>query len=178
MTTKASTFKSGFPLIVLGFDDQQKPRGAKFDEPRSDLVTKAAELLGLNVYEASVDEIADLAKQLPIGRLYSNGKGFVPNIKQSLYSKLLAALAGEPKAAICADEKIPPIAPTSPKSWDEIAAGHVVIAQESHENGWWESIVVERRGDMLTMRFRDFPKLPKFTRHRSTVALIRPLPQA
>ena len=30
-------------LIVLGFDDQQKPRGARFVDDKPDLVTKAAE---------------------------------------------------------------------------------------------------------------------------------------
>jgi hypothetical protein len=30
------------PLIVLGFDEQQKPRGARFVDAKPDLVTKAA----------------------------------------------------------------------------------------------------------------------------------------
>jgi hypothetical protein len=38
--------------------------------------------------------------------------------------------------------------------------------------GWWEAIVIERNDDMLTLRFRDYPKLPKFSRHRAAVALI------
>ena len=33
-------------LIVLGFDEQQKPRGARFVDAKPDLVTKAADLLG------------------------------------------------------------------------------------------------------------------------------------
>jgi RadC-like JAB domain len=84
------------PLIVLGFDEQQKPRGAKFIDAKLDLVTKAADLMGLNVYEATAEELAELAKKLPLGRLYANGRGFVPNIRQSLYSDLIAALAGDP----------------------------------------------------------------------------------
>ena len=40
-------------LIVLGFDEQQKPRGAKFVDAKPDLVTKAADVMGLKVYEAS-----------------------------------------------------------------------------------------------------------------------------
>ena len=59
-----------------------------------------------------------------------------------------------------------------PRTWDEIGPGHLVVAQETLENGWWESIVIDRNGDMLTLRFRDFPKLPKFVRHRNAVALI------
>ena len=81
------------PLIVLGFDDQQKPRGARFVDAKSDLVTRAADLMGFKVYEASPPEVAELAKKLPLGRLYANGRGFVPNIRQSLYSDLVVALA-------------------------------------------------------------------------------------
>jgi hypothetical protein len=40
--------------------------------------------------------------------------------------------------------------------------------------GWWEAIVLVRTGDMLTLRFRDYPKLPKFARHRAAVALMSP----
>jgi hypothetical protein len=34
------------------------------------------------------------------------------------------------------------------------------------------AIVIARNGDMLTLRFRDYPKLTKFSRHRAAVALI------
>ena len=88
------------PLIVLGFDDQQKPRGARFVDAKPDLVTKAADLLGFKVYEASSEDVAEYAKKLPLGRLYANGRGFVPNIRQSLYSDLVVNLGQEPQAAL------------------------------------------------------------------------------
>jgi hypothetical protein len=56
----------------------------------------------------------------------------------------------------------------------EIAPGHLVIAQEALDYGWWEAIVLGRTGDMLTLRFRDYPKLPKFARHRTAIALMSP----
>jgi len=65
-------------LIVLGFDEQQKPRGARFVDAKPDLVTKVADLLGFKVYEASSEDVAEYAKKLPLGRLYANGRGFVP----------------------------------------------------------------------------------------------------
>ena len=80
------------PLIVLGYDDQQKPRGARFDQDKPDLVTKAAELIGLKVYDTSNPDVAAIAKKLPVGRLYANGRGLVPNIRQDLYSHLVVAL--------------------------------------------------------------------------------------
>lgn len=88
------------PMIVLGFDDQQKPRGAKFVNAKPDLVAKAAQLMGFKVYQASLPDVAEVAKKLPLGRLYANGRGFVPNIRQSLYSDLIVELAIKPEALV------------------------------------------------------------------------------
>jgi hypothetical protein len=162
------------PLIVLGYDDQHKPRGARFQGVDAKLVATAAKAMSLNVYEASTEDLAALAKKLPVGRLYSNGKGFVPNVRQTLYSEFIATLAHEPQAPLAKDGEppLPVIASGLPKSWDEIAPGHLVVAQENLEYGWWEAIVLDRNGDMLTLRFRDYPKLPRFVRHKAAVALI------
>ena len=119
-------------LIVLGFDDQQKPRGARFVDAKPDLVTKAADAMGFKVYEASSEDVAEYAKKLPLGRLYANGRGFVPNIRQDLYSDLVVALGLEPQAALstAGDKDSLPAARGLPRSWDEIGAGHLVIAHE------------------------------------------------
>ena len=162
------------PLIVLGFDDQQKPRGARFVDAKPDLVTKAADLLGFKVYEASPEDVAEYAKKLPLGRLYANGRGFVPNIRQSLYSDLVVVLGQEPQATLSktGDKDSLPAARGLPRSWDEIGPGHLVIAQEALEYGWWEAIVLDRQGDTFTLQYRDYPHLPKFVRHRSGIALM------
>jgi hypothetical protein len=167
---------SASPLIVLGFDDQQKPRGAKFIDAKPDLVTKAAEVMGLNVYEATAEEVAELVKKLPLGRLYANGRGFVPNIRQSLYSDLIAALAGKPTALLSAsgNRDVLPPARGLPASWDEIGPGHLVIAHESLKHGWWEAIVIEAKNGSFRLQYRDFCNLPKFVRDRSGIALMHP----
>jgi hypothetical protein len=164
------------PLIVLGFDEQQKPRGAKFVDAKPDLVTKAADLMGLKVYEASPPEVAELAKKLPLGRLYANGRGFVPNIRQSLYSDLIAGLAGKPTALLSAsgNRDVLPPARGLPASWDEIGPGHLVIAHESLKHGWWEAIVIEAKNGGFRLQYRDFCNLPKFVRDRSGIALMHP----
>ena len=74
---------NGAHLIVLGFDEQQKPRGARFEDANIELVTKAADAMGFKVYRATTADVADAAKKLPIGRLYATGRGFVPNIRQN-----------------------------------------------------------------------------------------------
>ncbi len=49
----AAPADNGAPaLIVLGYDDQQKPRGARFVDGKPDLVTKAADLMDLKVYQS------------------------------------------------------------------------------------------------------------------------------
>jgi hypothetical protein len=42
--------------------------------------------------------------------------------------------------------------------------------------GWWEAIVLAREGDMLKLRWRDFPKQAQVSRHVSAVALLNPQP--
>jgi hypothetical protein len=163
---------------VLGFDEQQKPCGARFVDAKPDLVAKAAQVMGLKVYKPSSPAAAELAKKLPVGQLYATGRAFVPNVRQTLYSDVIVALAGEPQqAAIGPDEDkaSTPVARGLPRSWDEIAPGHLVIAQESLDYGWWEAIVLDRKDDMLTLRYRDYPRLPKFFRHRTAVALMSPI---
>ena len=164
------------PLIVLGFDEQQKPRGARFVDAKPDLVTKAADAMGFKAYEASPEDVAEYAKKLPLGRLYANGRGFVPNIRQSLYSDLVVNLGQEPQAALSknGDKDSLPAARGLPRSWDEIGAGHLVIAQEALEYGWWEAIVLDRQGDTFILQYRDYPHLPKFIRHRTGIAMMSP----
>ena len=81
--------------------------------------------------------------------------------------------------------------PTSPKTTglarrklpqacrpDNIAVGHLVIAQEAKWDGWWEAIVLARDGDMLTLKWRDYPWQPNVLRHAGSVALLKPGPVA
>ena len=148
------------PLIVLGYDENHKPRAARFPATDAELVGKAAQLMDLKVYQATTEDLAALAKKLPEGRLYGNGRGFVPNIRQSLYSEIIVTLAVEPQAAVGRDQDELPVATGLPRTWDEIAPGHLVIAQEALDYGWWEAIVIGRNGDMFTLRFRDYRSCP------------------
>ena len=171
---KAGTKAASTPLIVLGYDENHKPRAARFPATDAALVAKAAQLMDLRVYAAVTEDLAALAKKLPEGRLYGNGRGFVPNVRQSLYSEIISTLAVEPQAAVGKDQDELPVATGLPRTWDDIAPGHLVLAQEALDYGWWEAIVLGRAGDMFTLRYRDYPKLPKFVRHRTAIALMSP----
>jgi hypothetical protein len=60
-------------FIVLGFDEQRKPRGARYSNPNADVLIKAAAAIGLNLYEIKSPDLIKLVQALPVGRLLSNG---------------------------------------------------------------------------------------------------------
>jgi len=80
---------SGPELIVLGRDEAGKPQAARFPAGHHGPVAKAAKAMGLTVCTAESADVAELAKKLPPGRLYSTGRGFVPAVGRSLYGKLV-----------------------------------------------------------------------------------------
>jgi hypothetical protein len=172
---------SAAPVVLFGLDESGKPKAARFSEKQADLAIKAATHLKLQVLPVVGPEAIDLAGRLVAGRIHANGRGFVPYIRRDLYAKLVAASgtsshgnttsASAKVAAETADGK-PPAAP--PKSWNEIGPGHVVIAQQSPEDGWFEAIVVESSGDTLTLRWRDYPRERRLIRNRLAVGLMYP----
>jgi hypothetical protein len=184
-------------FFVFGIDKEGKPRGARFAEYNERVLTFVSELLLTSVFPASA-AFAEVAKKLPQGRVYSSGKAFLPPIKRDLIDKLNAVLAtpGDESQAFklttSSDQtsgnednpdgaKIQTTSPITfglPRSWDSIQGGHVVLIHESPADGWWEATVLERENEILTLRFRDYPRQPKFQRHISQVALINPGPLA
>ena len=109
----------------------------------------------------------ELAKKLPVGRIHANGTGFVPPIRGDLYSELKLAAEPSQQSGTTASTVAPspaaaPATPAQglPKDWDSIEVGHLVIAQENLIEGWWEAIVIATDNDMLTLKWRDYPKLP------------------
>jgi hypothetical protein len=67
-----------------------------------------------------------------------------------------------------------PSSPSLPKTWEDIKVGSLVIAHESHEDGWWEAIVTSMTDTTLTLKWRDYPRQPIVTRKRDQVALLFP----
>jgi hypothetical protein len=63
-----------------------------------------------------------------------------------------------------------------PTTWDGLDAGHLVLAKtDSPWGSWWEAIVNSRKGDELTLRWRDnHAHVPPITRSCFDVALIQP----
>jgi hypothetical protein len=162
------TTEEAQPVIVLGFDEKSKPRAARFAAAQAALATKAANLMGLAVCPIT-PALADLSKKLPSGRVYANGKGFVPNIRKNLFDKIIEA----------GGITLPPAAPTDsmpavslPTCWQDIDVGKLVLARDRPQDGWWEAVVTEKSDDTLTLRWQVSPKDPSFKRKVTQVALL------
>jgi hypothetical protein len=195
--TKTSAEKKTNPVLqwfVFGLD-KGKPVGARF--PKSEMkVFQVAEARSLEVHAAYSEEIGGLGMRLPVGRIYARGKAFVPHIAKDLFDKLQAAIARDEhqhersqteRTAAAARQARNGAAKSStddgaaalvvsglPRSWDEIAPGHLVLAEESLPEGYWLAIVVSRDKDVLVLRYRDYPRAQQITRHVATIALLNP----
>lgn len=177
--TKAKAEPVKAPFIVYGSDESGKPKAGRFAHTQFELASQAAVSMDLGIYEALTADVLELAKKLPAGRIYARGKAFIPYIRRDLYDKL-CELAGTPMKNNAAQrgskDRNNSEPPVPPRTWDEIAAGHTVLVQESRQDGWWECVVVSRLEDMLTLRWRDYASHPPFPLHIASVALINPGP--
>ena len=175
------------PVVLFGVDQHGKPTAARFPESQAKLAAKAAEQLNLRVLTVANPAVAELAATLPVGRIHASGKGFVPNVRGDLYAKLLS-MAGAPAHVTQTSTRSlrgaqsngqgsnakKPAHDRLPKDWDAIAPGHLVVAQQSLEDGWYEAIVLEQNGDMFTLRWHDYPRERRFARHRRSLGLLFP----
>jgi hypothetical protein len=175
-----STIACPTPLVLFGIDSRGKPKAARFGKQHAGLALKAATQLQLQVLAGNDPKIADLAAQVPVGRVHATGRTFVPFIRRDLYDQLVAA-AGNGTAhsdtpsngSAGASGSTPGgSAPHLPKDWQGIGLGDLVIANDSREEGWYGAIVVHVDGDMLTLRWRDYPRERRLVRHRDRIALL------
>ena len=198
---KRADHKVTTAVVVYGTDDAGKPRAALFKPSEAKVATKAAKLMNLGVLKVRTPAQAESAAKLPTGRLYANGKGFVPYVRRDLFSQMMALAGGSVRARTMATTAAQPAkvgpagteaaadpqagSPTPlpsdlsrvlPRTWADIQVGSLVLAHDGVEEGWWEAIVIKREGDTLTLRARDYPKVPPFKLHSTAVALINPGP--
>jgi hypothetical protein len=174
------------PLVLFGIDSRGKPKAARFGKSAAVLARKAATQLQLRTIAGDDPKIAEIAARLPVGRVHATGKTFVPFVRRDLYDKLIAAAGNGNGSSAATGSHAGGAAtanpsngnPNLPRSWGQIAVGDLVVAQQSREDGWYEAIVIEINGDMLTLRWRDYPRERRIVRHRLRVGLRYPGPQA
>ena len=102
---------------MFGLDPTGKPKAATFPAHQADLATKAASLMQLRVLKIDSPELTQFAAQLPVGKIYASGHGFVPPVRTAIYDRLLQFADPAP-------------APGLPATWDDIDVGHLVIARD------------------------------------------------
>ena len=78
------------------------------------------------------------------------------------------------KASAAASSKRPPTISEPPEEmiahgWDELKTGSIVLAQDNPTDGWWEAVVKDVNGDVLTLRWRGYPGLAAVNRHREQI---------
>lgn len=176
-------------LVIFGMDDQRKPHASAFVASEVELAQKASALMGMAIFHPKSEEEHSLVAQLPRGRIFASGKAFVPFVAAANYKRLCelagvpATLPPEPAEIQCPASPSPDNAVVAsaadaargePRSDDEtnLAAGAVVLACE-RDGGFYEAIIVRIDGEVLSLRWEGWPKLPIFTRRRGQVA---PLP--
>jgi hypothetical protein len=139
---------------------------------RANLYSKLVELAvgatGLTAVQANAEGAADLA--------HRPAEFSVDGVQA------LAAMLDEPNGAAAGPVKAsepaaspptptPTVSPR-PRTWDEIGIGSLVLATVGVEDGWWESVVLGVNGEMLTLKWRDFPGERTFVRRRTELALL------
>ena len=156
-TNAGAAAASAVPLIVIGYDEDQKPRGAQFTASNPNLVKKAAELMeSRGSMRRAPKNWLPLPRNCPRVGSTRMARASCRTSSRASTAKLSWRSRSSLKRQSAKTDDLP-VATGLPKNWDEIAPGHLVIAQETLEYGWWEAIVLERNGDMLKLRFRDSP---------------------
>jgi hypothetical protein len=162
-------------LVVLGLDSEKKPHAARFSLVDEAAVRKAAGVKGLKIGVAKTKEATEIAAKLIEGKIFDSGRGLVPFVSRETYDKLLAVLE------IKEDVPSPsPAAATSGKTtdlWAAIKVGSFVLAYDPEpgpDRSWWECRVTEVSKDLkvLTLIWRQYPKLAPFRVKRSAVAIL------
>jgi hypothetical protein len=179
--------QEGTALVVFGRDATLKPRASAFDQADAEPAERAAKIMGLHVIRPDSDEQHALAAKLPRGRVFASGKAFVPFVKAGLYEALEAqagaSVAEKPTPKAASASTAPPSPPEgtskardniAPETWDDISVGSIVLATEGPQEGWFESIVLRAEDDLFTLKWRDWPRLPTFTRRTWQIGLLPP----
>ena len=184
---------------MFGHDDAGKPRASWFDAGSAGLAAKAADLMKMRVLRVETEEQKAVARQLAPGRVFASGRAFTPFARAAVFSQLVelaggssdpstnGSTSGKPgvvasNGSAASGDQGPGPAPTAPadpkggpsrpQSWDDIGIGSVVLAHESLDEGWWESVVLGINGEALTLKWRDYPREKVFVRRRTALALL------
>jgi hypothetical protein len=170
-------------LVILGLNDDRKPRAARFDFKDDALCRKAAGAMNMRVGLAKSDEAATLASKLPQGKIYESGVGLVPLVRAEVFYKLqeilsfdqtwneIGVITGRGTTAS------PELIKAADEVWSAVKVGSTVLAFDGSDPtafGWGAAIVTAIKNGTLELRWRDWAEEKPFKARRQTVALFRP----
>jgi len=159
-------------IIVHGLHQDGRPRAAAYGISSEELAGKAAEKWKLRVGYAVDEAGLALVKDVPSGLQHPFGKVDAPVIKRELYDLLLKVLKEDPTAL-----SAPPLGKVlnGQDPWQAIQIGQTVLWSSDPAEGYFPAVVasVSKDGQQLTLRWRDYPKLPEFRARRLSVGLLR-----
>lgn len=159
-------------IIVHGLHQDGRPRAAAYGMSSEELAIKAAEKWKLRVGYAVDDAGLALAKEIPSGLQHPFSKVDAPAIKRETYDLLMKVLKDGPPAP-------PALAPgkdtVGQDLWQAIQPGQTVLWASDPAEGYFHAVVagISKDGQQLTLRWRDYPKLPEFRARRLAVGLLR-----
>ncbi|MBX3121593.1 MAG: hypothetical protein KF854_00865 [Nitrospira sp.] len=206
MSVKKATKPTSKPtkIILFGLDEDSKPRAARFLEKEADAAAKAAVQLGLHVWRVAILSLPDAIARIPLGNVAATGMNITAKVPREVFEAVLEAatldspdrkatvpeVTEQDKAAV-KNLKQPELSELQrqilavaherqigrlPETWASIKEGSVVLVHQNRDDGWWEALVLKRQGNIITVRWRDFPRQPPTVRHVSSVALMCPKP--
>lgn len=171
-------------VVLFGRDSSDKREAASFLENDTAAARSAAEVMDFKLAEIGGDAATAIAKRLPAGKVFPSGKAFMPFVKATLYSELLAAIGEEDDTD--ADKHDPEeqhekLAPKLydftgyrlPPSWGDITLGSLVLAATAPQEGWWEALITEVKDDgLFVLKLRDSPDDPPILRCAHQLGLL------
>jgi hypothetical protein len=172
-------------LVMLGVGDDRKARAARFDLAEEAAVRKAAGLMNFRVGIAKGDTACAAASKLPEGKLFESGLGMVPLISEDKFYLLFKLLsfdtAWNSAGIISSRPQVTDVVTleAAEKLWGGIKIGSVVLAWDGSDPqafGWSACIVVSiaKSGQMIEIRFRDWPGIKPWQVSQRSVALLPP----
>lgn len=168
-------------IIVFGVSAIGKPRAGTFKGSDVAAARKAAAKLGFSVIDLTAETGLVLAEKVPAGRIGGARDNIVPFISKDLYAQITASELksqknGQTQVSAGLTTTSPEVTgPRLPRSWDDIKAGDLVLAQETDPlDGWWQVTIIEGNGDLFKLRWPGTGRGRPLQKHRATLGLICP----
>ena len=192
-----SSERQTVPAVVLykKAPDEKSAQAAWYDQSVEATAKVFGERQGLVVINVAPDHAERVRAALSEGTAADKGILTLPAVKTEELNSLLAVLAAaltskqtapaRPPAAldsqpIGSPSSTPVGLPAIDPMWAALTVNMVVLAadltDEGVPEGWWEAVITRIKGDMLTLRWRDYPEQGSFRCKREQLAIMYPPP--